>query len=243
MRSQNMCGNITARARERRETFDKAFGLAFPRAQMKRFFVAGALAFFAAVAAQAGTEPLMQPTALQENGNPFARGTKEFQNVTGANFFFDTTQNQRPAVDFARDSLRLGIMLNDPQGPGFLAGNFEVLGEAFAGGIFDGPGNVMAGSNLIFRYNFIQPRARIIPYLQIGAGLVYTDIPEGESRGLISLPVEFDLQGIAGMRFMLNPRWSLVVEGAYRHISNAEIHLPNFGIDSAGGNVGFGFSF
>ena len=247
MRWQNMCGNIIARTNVESasacEAVDKAVGLAFHRAQMKKFFVAGTLAFFATVTARAGTEQPVQPTAMREIDNPFARGSKEFQNVTGAFFFFDTTQNQRPAIDFAIDSVRLGIMLNDPQGPGFLTGNFELLGEAFAGAIFDGPGNVLAGSNLIFRYNFIQPRARIIPYLQIGAGFIYTDISESESRGLVSLPVEFNLQGIGGMRFMLNERWSVVVEGGYRHISNADIHLPNYGIDSVGGNLGFGFFF
>ena len=210
---------------------------------MKRFFVASAFAFFAIAMAHAGTEQPVPQVPAWEPGDSFTRGAKEFQNVTGAFFFFDTTQNERPAVDFAIDSVRLGIMLNDPQGPGFLAGNFELLGEAFAGGIFDGPGNVMAGSNLIFRYNFIQPRARIIPYMQIGAGIVYTDISESESRGLVSLPVEFDLQGITGLRFMLNQRWSVLVEGGYRHISNATIKLPNYGIDSVGGNLGFGFSF
>ena len=222
---------------------DNAVRLAFPRAQMKKFFVACAAAFFAIAAAQAGTEQPAPSIPAWEPNDAFARGAKEFQNVTGPFFFFDTTQNERPAVDFAIDSVRLGIMLNDPQGPSFLAGNFELLGEAFAGGIFDGPGNVMAGSNLIFRYNFIQPRARIIPYLQIGAGLIYTDISESESRGLVSLPVEFDLQGITGLRFMLNQRWSVLVEGGYRHISNATIKLPNYGIDSVGGNLGFGFSF
>ena len=55
----------------------------------------------------------------------------------------------------------------------------------------------LAGARLIFRYNFVQPQARIIPYLQIGAGGVYTDIGEKESRGLISLPVEFNLQASA----------------------------------------------
>src|SRR5450432_598593 len=244
---QNISGNIIARTNSESarvcEAVDKAFAVAFSRAQMKKLFVACGFVFFVAVTARAGTEQPVPLTAARETDDAFAKGTKEFQNVSGAFFFFDTTQNERPAFDFAIDSIRLGIMLNDPRGPGFLTGNFELLGEAFAGGIFDGPGNVMAGSNLIFRYNFIQPHARILPYLQIGAGLVYTDISESESRGLISLPVEFDLQGIGGMRFMLNQRWSVLVEGGYRHISNAEIHLPNYGIDSLGGNFGFGSSF
>ena len=33
-----------------------------------------------------------------------------------------------------------------------------------------------------------------------------------------------------------------MIEGAYRHISNAEIKKPNSRIDSVGGSMGFGFS-
>src|SRR5205814_145740 len=108
--------------------------------------------------------------------------------------------------------------------------------EIFVGPIFQGPGDVLAGSTIFLRYNFVQPRARIIPYLQIGAGLVYTDVSEKESGGLVSLPVEFNLQGTLGWRFMVSRRWSVVAEGAYRHISNAEINKPNFGINTVGGN-------
>lgn len=226
------------------ECIDNRPRLAFHRAPMKKLLAAAALAFLTSVTP--GYPEAEQPvprTMIRETENNFSRGAREFQNVTGAFFFFDTTQNNRPAIDFALDSARLGIMLNDPWRAGLLSGNFELLGEVFGGGIFDGPGNVMAGATLIFRYNFIQPRACLVPYLQIGAGGVYTDIGEKESGGLISLPVEFNLQGIIGTRIMLNDRWSLVIEGGYRHISNAEIKKPNFGIDSGGGNVGFGFLF
>ncbi len=210
---------------------------------MNKLFAACALALFSCGLARAGVEATPQTFDTKEAAENFARGSKEFQNVTGAYFFFDTTQNKRPAIDFAIDTIRLGIMLTDPKGPGILAGNFELLGEVFAGPVVEGPGNVLAGGTLVFRYNFVQPRARIVPYLQIGAGGIYTDIPEDESRGLISLPVEFNLQAGAGTRIMLNDRWSIVLEGAYRHISNAEIKKPNFGIDSIGGNLGFGFFF
>jgi len=79
--------------------------------------------------------------------------------------------------------------------------------------------------------------------MQIGGGGIYTDISERESRGLVSLPVEFNLQGTGGLRFMLNQRWMLVLEAGYRHISNATIKLPNRGVDSVGGDIGFGFLF
>jgi opacity protein-like surface antigen len=210
---------------------------------MKKLLAVCALAFLRSVTVACAEAEQPIPTMAREEQDNFSRGTKEFQNVTGAFFFFDTTQNNRPSIDFALDSLRLGVMLNDPWHLGPLSGNFELLGEVFSGPVIEGPGNVLAGATLVFRYNFVQPRARLLPYLQIGAGGVYTDIGEQESRGLISLPVEFNLQGIGGARLMLNDRWSLVIEGGYRHISNAEIKKPNFGIDSIGGNLGFGFFF
>jgi hypothetical protein len=134
-------------------------------------------------------------------------------------------------------------MLTNPRGSGFFAGNYEVLGEVFGGGIFQGPGNVEAGATLIFRYNFIQPSARIVPYMQIGGGGIYTDISERESRGLVSLPVEFNLQGSGGLRFLVGRRSAILLEAGYRHISNASIKLPNRGVDSVGGTLGFGFFF
>ena len=209
---------------------------------MKSLCASLALALFTGGMALAGA-PEPSPVAIRETENPFAKGGKEFQNVFGAFLFFDTTKNNRPSIDYGLDSLRLGIMLNDPAGPGLLQGNFELLGEVFAGPVVEGPGNVLAGGTLVFRYNFVQPHASLIPYVQVGAGGVYSDIPEKESGGLISLPVEFNLQAGAGTRIMLNDRWSIVIEGAYRHISNAEIKKPNFGIDSVGGNLGFGFFF
>ena len=216
----------------------------FHRAQMKVLFSICALSLCVLSAAWGEAPEPMQPTVASTSPDfAFAKGAKEFQDVTGVFSFFDRGGNNRPSVDYAVNSLRLGYMLSNPHGSNFLAGNFELLGEVFAGGIYNGPGNVLAGSTLIFRYNFIQPRARIIPYLEIGAGGVYTDISESESRGLISLPVEFNLQGNGGLRYMLNDRWSLVFEAAYRHVSNATIKLPNYGLDNIGGNVGLGFSF
>jgi Lipid A 3-O-deacylase (PagL) len=211
---------------------------------MKRVFAACGLVLLLLAPRMRGgvAQPLATPTQ-QEVKDMFAAGAKEFEAVSGAFFFFDTTKNNRPAIDYSLETLRLGVMLNDPWQLGLLSGNFELMGELFGGGVFDGPGDVLLGGSLVFRYNFVQPRERIIPYMQIAAGGVYTNIPEKESRGLISLPVEFNLQAGVGTRILLDDRWSLIIEGDYRHISNAEIKKPNFGIDSVGGNLGFGFSF
>jgi hypothetical protein len=189
-----------------------------------------------------GCQQSAERLLTQESDNVFNKGSKEFQNVTGVNYFVDRGSD-RPSIDSALDRVRFCIMLCNPNGSNFLAGNFEFLTDIFAGPIFQGPGDVVVGSTVFLRYNFVQPRARIILYLQIGAGLVYTDVSEKESRGLVSLPVEFNLQGTLGLRFMVNQLWSIVAEAEYRHISNAEIQKPNFGINTVGGNLGFGLFF
>ncbi len=220
--------------------------MAFDRAQVKTFLSVCALSVFAIPSLQAGDLNAPVPVGEQTPAvNPFASGTKEFQNVTGAfrSFEFFPSQSTRPSIDYAIDSIRLGVMLNNPWDLGLLSGNFEFLGDVFGGPIVQGPGTAVAGATLVFRYNFIQPGARLVPYFQAGAGGVYSDVTAKESGGFISLPVEFNLQGFVGLRYFLNDRWSLVAESGYRHISNAGIKLPNVGLDSIGGNVGFGFSF
>src|SRR5262249_13844176 len=204
-------------------SIDKARWPGFDRARMKHVPACWLFLFLVAITARAGTQQAVQMTAPKELANSFAKGAKEVQNVTGAFFFTDNHDDNRPSIDYALDTLRLGVILNDPWTLGLLSGNFEFLGEIFLGHVVNGPGNILAGGSLIIRYNFVQPRTRVIPYLQIAAGGVYTDIPEDESRGLISLPVEFNLQGGVGTRLMLNDRWSIVLEATYRHISNAEI--------------------
>lgn len=174
----------------------------------------------------------------------FSRGSWELEDMVGAYFLFDRGGNERIPIDFALNSTRLGIMVYSPTGPGILRGNLEVLGELFGGSIFHGPGDVVAGFTVFFRYNFVQPGARIVPYFQAGAGGVYTDIPEGAaSDDAIGQSTNFNLQAIGGLRFLLNSRWSINAEGAYRHISNAGLSDPNYGIDQVGGSLGFGFSF
>lgn len=174
----------------------------------------------------------------------FAHGAWEFENMVGSYYLFDRTGNLRPSVDYVIDSARFGIMLYNPRGPGLLRGNFEFLGEVFGGYIFHGPGDVLAGVSMFLRYNFIQPGARVVPYYQFGGGGVYTDIAHGPEGGnAIGADFEFNLQSILGMRVLLNRKWSINLEGSYRHISNAGLADPNYGIDQVGGAIGVGYSF
>lgn len=179
-----------------------------------------------------------------ETYDRFAAGSWELENVVGSYFLFDRGGNHRISTDYAVDSVRLGLMVSNPKASGLLRGNFEFMGEAFGGHIFQGPGSVLGGITFFFRYNFIHPNAHIIPYVQVGGGGVYTDVAHGlASSDDIGADFEFNLQGIIGLRFLLNSHWSINTEGSYRHISNAGLATPNYGIDSAGGALGFGYAF
>ena len=213
---------------------------------MTKVFLSSALiGLIFAASSRGGSEEQspVQPAPREVSADSFAKGSLSLENVAGAFWFFDRGENDGATIDLAVDSLRLGVMLSDPHGTGFFAGNSEFLGEVFGGPIFQGAGSVTAGATLIIRYNFFRPGARVIPYFQIGGGGIYTDIDQKGSRGLVSLPVEFNLQGGGGLRVPLNPHWSILVEAGYRHISNASIKLPNGGVDSIGGDLGIAFSF
>jgi hypothetical protein len=196
---------------------------------------------FAVAIAQGGD---LTRVETRETRDRFAAGSWEFEDLVGTYFLFDRGGNDRVSIDYAVNSARLGIMIYNPKFSGFLRGNTEFLMEGFGGPIFHGPGDVIAGASFFFRYNFIQPGASLVPYVQAGGGGAYTDIAHGKaSSDAIGSDLEFNLQAIAGLRFILNPKWSINVEGSYRHISNAGIVDPNYGIDSLGGALGVGFSF
>ena len=182
----------------------------------------------------------------QPNDEPFARGTKEFQELAGGFRFFQfhNTDNDYPSIDYVLNTLRLGVMLNDPRGHGFFAGNFEFLGELFGGAIVQGPGDGIAGATLIFRYNFIQPARAVCA--------IFPDRRRGCLHRRRGEEIGWPNQSAGGIqspehgRPALFPERSLVARSArfgYRHISNAGLHSPNVGVDSLGGNVGIGFSF
>jgi hypothetical protein len=54
---------------------------------------------------------------------------------------------------------------------------------------------------------------------------------------------EFDLEAELGARLLLNDRWSLIVEGAFQHISNADTAARNVGVNALGARVGLGWIY
>ncbi len=107
----------------------------------------------------------------------------------------------------------------------------------------DGSGHYLAGGSLLLRYNFIQPGSRLIPYFQIGGGGLHSDAAEDHSQRLIGSSFEFILEADLGARVLLNDRWSLLLEGTFQHISNADTASRNVGVNALGGRIGFGWIY
>ncbi|MDB6175289.1 MAG: ompW [Chthoniobacteraceae bacterium] len=212
------------------------------KSTFKPLILCGLLAVAAVQAAHAGKEVIDTKTEAVLF-SPFDRGMREFQISAGALFSLNNRGEKRPTIDDVDLSLRLGWMLNTPSGESCLRGNFEFLAEAFGGAVVDGPGDGLGGITLLLRYNFVQPATRWVPYFQVGAGGVYSNIYEDHVQRLIGRSVEFNLQAGLGLRYICSERCSVFVEADYRHISNADTADRNLGLNSIGGLIGAGFSF
>ena len=136
------------------------------------------------------------------------------------------------------------MTLNEPGSGGFLLrGNFEAFFEVTYSLIYEGSGNYLAGGTALIRYNFVQPAAHFIPYVQVGVGIVYTDAYKDTSQDAIGQAVEFTPQASLGFHYLIAPKWSQDVEAIFHHISNANLGSRNDGINAFGGFIGVTYFF
>ncbi|MEM1156675.1 MAG: acyloxyacyl hydrolase [Verrucomicrobiota bacterium] len=145
---------------------------------------------------------------------------------------------------YTMHNLRVGYLLNAPSWNSHpLDGAVELIGELSGSAVFQGAGSYLFGTSIHLRYNFTQPEWRFIPYLQLGGGLIFNDAYEDQSQRAIGQELEFTPQASAGLRYLIDPQWSLDAEFMYHHISNAGLADRNLGINALGGMVGFSYFF
>ena len=203
--------------------------------------VVASLAFYA-IALAAGFAFADQPGPQAEDDR-FSAGTMEAEVLAGGACAL-VWGGIRETYNYAEGQLRLGWMLNTPSdGPGFFRGNFEFLVSATGAGIYNGPGSKFGAADLMFRYNFVQANARIVPYYQSAVGVFVSDIANDKTQSEIGNAIEIDVQSAVGLRFLLTPQWSLNGECVYHHVSNAGFADRNIGINAIGGMFGLSRSF
>ena len=113
-------------------------------------------------------------------------------------------------------------------------GNWELRGELFGGIQYDPETRSLLGVAPHLRYHFATG-TRLIPYVDVGAGVSLTDIGEPDIGG----PFEFNLQAIAGVNYFLRDNLGINISLQYLHISSAGIYKSNHGINGLGCFLGF----
>jgi hypothetical protein len=171
----------------------------------------------------------------------FAQNRFEFSLTSGAFFSPFKTDLLPPthtSFDYTQTEIRAGWMLNSPYDAGIFSGNFEILLGLGGGAIFQGPGHALGNGDTFIRYNFVQKRAPLVPYFQLGAGLVVSDAADDHTQRIIGRTLEASLQAGLGFKILLAPKWSLDLEADYQHISNANTANRNVGVNALGGLIG-----
>lgn len=189
-----------------------------------------------------GKEVVQQRTEVFD---PFRKGGMEFE-LSAGHFWSVGTKGtvRRPDTEWIMGSARVGWMLNDPSGSGMFRGNWEFLVGAFGDYFYDGPGNYFVGADLNLRYNFVQPNATVVPFIQIGAGGAYGDwADEAPEQGLVGTDWNWELQGAIGVRWMLSERLALVTYAQWQHFSNAGSSDNNRGLNGVGAVAGLSWFF
>ena len=207
-----------------------------------RFLILPLLAA-AASSAFAGANDLKfvnPPVVIQD---PLSKGTTEIEVLGG--YFHSPFDVKRPEFDYAGADLRYGIVLTPAlfDTSKIMRGDLELLFDGFGDGVTKGAGNYLTGGSLLFRYNWFHPGSRFIPYFQLGGGGLHSDAAEDPSQRLIGGNFEFILEATFGARILLNDHWSVLIEGGYQHISNADTAARNVGVNALGGRIGLGYIY
>lgn len=168
-------------------------------------------------------------------------------------FIFDFLEGQswdRPSVfpDYTLVPLTLSLRwhLDDIGGPWFLRGNTDVTFSGNYTVIPQGPESYYVSFMTGARYNFVQPNWRIAPYIEgrVGAGFTDAKGPQGVqyAQGQ-DFTFTFSMGG--GLRYNIDPRFSVSSGITYMHISNLYLSTKayNYGINVFGPTVGVNFGF
>jgi len=139
-------------------------------------------------------------------------------------------------INLWNGGFRLGKVLSQERGPGFLRGNLQWAMDVSPAYIITQGSTVhgIAISPLLTKWNFA-PGSRVRPYIELGNGLVFTSqrVPPGASTFNFSTQAAFGLQVFRRE----NQAFSLGIR--YEHISNAGLEPLNPGINSIQFRAGF----
>jgi hypothetical protein len=103
-------------------------------------------------------------------------------------------------------------------------------------------GHFFTGPTLLVRSEW-RPERALVPYVQMGAGILFNDAYHDQTQSAIGSVREFNLEADGGLRYRLGSRWSLDGEVTFQHVSNADSARRNGGINDLGFRLGFTYTF
>lgn len=166
--------------------------------------------------------------------------------VTPFNWFGIRLGPQGPRLDFLPLNVRLQRVVRGNNGERrWFKGSTEVVVELTNMPIVNGSGNFLIGSTISGRYNFSYTRRRIIPYVQFGGGVSYSDSWTGGAAATnLTSGFNFIIHAAYGSKFFINNRWSFDQETSFYHFSNSGIGGgPNVGVNGITGLFGLTYYF
>ena len=160
-----------------------------------------------------------------------------FQTVPNV-FFIPTEGLETNPKHYHLATQVLGVRyhLYDPCGPWLLRGTLEVSANLIGCAVVHGPEDYFVGLALGFRYYFVQPGARLVPYLEVRGGPGLTNSQGGRFEQ--QQDFTFTYMCAAGLRYDVDAHWSATISATQQHISNAGLTRVNYGFDAVGISLG-----
>jgi len=219
------------------------------RPARRRFFAflqAGGLSI-ATVAWAEGVPTPSEPRVQSREFDLYQRGQWEFSLESAYTFrnvpnpFVSAVKgyirNPNPLhYSFLTQAIAARYRVTNPDGPWLFRGSLQVSATMIGTAIVEGPESHFFGVALGFRYDFVQPGARLVPFFEGrgGPGVIDSSgIKTGQYQDFI-----FTYLINVGLRYDFSPRCSVMISVMDQHFSNAGQTKEANGIDSLGVSIG-----
>jgi hypothetical protein len=160
-----------------------------------------------------------------------------FENIESPWFVAALHPHKKNPLDykFVTEILSARYRMTETAGPLFLRGNLEFGIGPIGTAIVNGPESYFVGAAGGFRYNFVQPGARLIPYLELRGGIGRSDAQKVYKSLQSDATLTYLLGG--GVRYELGSRWSVAVGAMDQHLSTGFFARQDYGTDALGFNA------
>lgn len=152
--------------------------------------------------------------------------------------FINSPHSYEIGAEFLTARVRWGVFDRDDWMRGYNQFYVSAMAEPF----FRGVENHYFGFNFGFRYNFVQPGSRFVPYISGGVGAGGID-SHPEIIGAQGQDFTFNILTAAGVTYEVDRNWKLNLGFLYQHLSNGGQTDPNPSLNLLGPQIGLTYSF